>query len=88
MPNLKAKEYRQFENIKHVRQDGTEYWSVREFAAVLDYSQWRNFQKVIDIVMIVCEKNNGHEVAYDFDEVSKIVGIDDTGESIKDYDSA
>ena len=45
MPKLKAKEYRQFENIKHVRQDGTEYWSVREFAAVLDYSQWRNFQK-------------------------------------------
>ena len=40
MPNLKAKEYRQFENIKYVRQDGSEYWSARELADVLDYSQW------------------------------------------------
>lgn len=42
MPNLKAKEYRKFENIKYVRQDGGEYWSARELAAVLDYSQWIN----------------------------------------------
>lgn len=52
MPNLKAKEYRQFENIKYVRQDGSEYWSARELADVLDYSQWRNFQKVIDRAMM------------------------------------
>lgn len=43
MPNLKAKEYRQFGNIKYVRQDGSEYWSARELVAVLYYSQWRNF---------------------------------------------
>lgn len=42
MPNLKAKEYRKFENIKYVRQDGSEYWSARELAVVLDYSQWIN----------------------------------------------
>lgn len=64
MSNLKAKEYRQFENIKYVRQDGSEYWSARELADVLDYSQWRNFQKVIDRAMIACE-NSGHEVTYD-----------------------
>ena len=52
MPNLKAKEYRQFENIKYVRQDGSEYWSARELVAVLYYSQWRNFQKVIDRAII------------------------------------
>ena len=61
MPNLKAKEYRRFEDIKYVRQDGSEYWSARELAGVLDYSQWRNFQKVIDRAMIACE-NSGHEV--------------------------
>ena len=38
MPNLKAKEYRQFENTKDVRQDGSECWSERELADVLDYS--------------------------------------------------
>lgn len=70
--NLKAKEYRRFEGVKYVRKDGSEYWSARELAAVLDYSQWQNFQKVIDRAMIACE-NNGHEIEYDFADLSKIV---------------
>lgn len=72
MPNLKIKEYRQFENIKYVRQDGSEYQSARELSDILDYSQWRNFQKVIDRAIVACE-NSGYEVEYDFAEVSKIV---------------
>ena len=83
--SLKVKEYRQFENIKYVRQDGSEYWSVREFADVFDYSQWRNFQKVIDRAMIACE-NSGHEVEYDSAEVSKIVEAGTTSKSIKGYE--
>ena len=35
MMELKANEYKRFEDIKHVREDGTEYWSAREFAPVL-----------------------------------------------------
>ena len=85
MPNLKAKEYRQFEDIKYIRKDGSEYWSARELAPVLDYSQWRNFQKVIDRAMIACE-NSGHEVTYDFAEVSKIVEAGAASKSIKDYE--
>lgn len=53
-PNLKAKEYKKFEDIKYAREDGSEYWSARELAVILDYSQWRNFQKVIDRAMIAC----------------------------------
>ena len=56
-----------------------------ELADVLDYSQWRNFQKVIDRAMIACE-SSGHEVAYDFAEVSKIVEAGATSKSIKDYE--
>ena len=52
MPDLKAREYGRFEDIKYVRKNGSEYWSARELADVLDYSQWRNFQKVIDRAMI------------------------------------
>ena len=85
MTNLKAKEYRQFEDIKYIRKDGSEYWSARELAGVLDYSQWRNFQKVIDRAMIACE-NSGHEIEYDFAEVSKIVEAGATSKSIKDYE--
>ena len=58
MPNLKAKEYKKFEDIKYVRKDGSEYWSARELADVLDYSQWRNFQKVMDRAMIACENTS------------------------------
>ena len=50
--NLKAKEYRQFEDIKYVKKDGRKYWSVRELVDVLDYSWWRNFQKVIAVCVV------------------------------------
>ena len=43
MLNLKAKEYKKFEDIKYVRKDGSEYWSTRELTDVLDYSQWKKF---------------------------------------------
>lgn len=32
MNELKAKEYKRFENIKHIRDDGSEFWSAREFS--------------------------------------------------------
>ena len=39
MKELKAKEYKRFEDIKHIREDGSEYWSARELASALDYTQ-------------------------------------------------
>ncbi|MCL2719672.1 MAG: hypothetical protein FWE14_12945 [Lachnospiraceae bacterium] len=72
MSELKATEYKKFEDIKHIRNDGSEYWFARELALVLDYTQWRNFTKVIDKAMIACN-NSGHDVIFDFAEVSKIV---------------
>ena len=37
MSNLKAKEYENFESIKVVREDGSEYWSARELSRILEY---------------------------------------------------
>ena len=37
-----------FENIKHVDDYENEYWYARELQKVLEYKDWRNFQKVID----------------------------------------
>jgi DNA-damage-inducible protein D len=85
MMELKAGEYRRFEDIKHVREDGTEYWSARELAPALEYTQWRNFSKVIGRAMIACE-NSGHSVPDDFAEVSKIVDAGATSKPIKDYE--
>ena len=85
MKELKAKEYKRFEDIKHIREDGSEYWSARELASALDYTQWRNFSKVIGRAMIACE-NSGHDVLDDFAEVSKIVNAGATSKPIKDYE--
>ena len=85
MGELKAKEYKRFEDIKHTRKDGSEYWLARELAEVLDYTQWRNFAKVIDKAMVACN-NSGHDVVYDFAEVSKIVEAGATAKPVKDYE--
>ena len=37
-----------FKNIKHVDECGNEYWLAKELSKVLEYKDWRNFQKVID----------------------------------------
>ena len=85
MGALQAKEYKKFEDIKHVREDGSEFWYARELARVLDYTQWRNFQTVIKRAMIACE-NSGHNVIYDFAEVSKIVEAGVTSKPVTDYE--
>lgn len=74
MSNLNAEEYKTFESIKHIRENGHEFWYARELAEVLEYAQWRNFQKVIDRAVIVC-RNSGFEASDHFAEVSKMVKI-------------
>ncbi|MFV0528016.1 MAG: DNA damage-inducible protein D [Lachnospiraceae bacterium] len=84
MANLNAKEYTSFEGIKH-SEDGVELWFARELASVLEYVQWRNFQKVLDRAMLAC-KNSGYDVHDHFAEVSKMVEIGSkTNRFVKDY---
>ena len=85
MKELKVQEYKRFEDIKHVRADGSEYWSARELAVALDYTKWENFTKVITKAMISCE-NSGHSVIDDFPEVRKIVEAGATVKPKKDYE--
>ena len=72
MPSLKGKEYKRFEDIKQIRNDGSEYWSARELAPVLEYAKWDNFHKVIKRAMIACE-NAGHSILDQFPEVGNLV---------------
>ena len=37
-----------FEDIKHITEDGIEYWLARELQEILGYKEWRNFLKVIE----------------------------------------
>lgn len=73
MPNLIAKEYKTFEDIKHI-EDGVEFWYARELAPVLEYSKWENFHKVIERAMLAC-KNSRFNVQDQFPEVRKKVEI-------------
>ncbi len=61
-----------FENIKHVDDNGNEYWSARELMPLLEYSKWENFHKVIKRAMIACEASNNKVNDY-FPEVRKSI---------------
>ena len=74
MSNLLADEYKVFEGIKKVREDGTEYWSARELSEVLQYKKWENFAKVVQKAELAC-KNSGFEIQDHFPEVKKMVEI-------------
>jgi len=77
MGNLIAKEYKLFEAIKHLSEDGHEFWYARELTTVLEYVQWRNFVKVLDRAMLAC-KNSGYEIMDHFAEVSKTITMPKT----------
>lgn len=85
MRQLKDKEYKRFEDIKDIRNDGSEFWSARELAPALEYNKWENFHKVIKRVMIACE-NSGHIIADDFPDLRKIVSAGATSKPVKDYE--
>lgn len=44
----------------------------RELTSVLEYVQWRNFERVLDRAMLAC-KNSGYEISDQFAEVSKLI---------------
>lgn len=85
MSNIQAEEYKNFEKIKKMRQDGTEYWNARELSEILQYKKWENFSKVIDRAKLACQ-NSGRNIEDDFTEVRKIVEAGATQKKIIDYE--
>ena len=71
MKNIK-KENQTFESIKHIDDNNMEFWYARELSVVLEYKEWRNFNKVLERAKIACE-NSVFDVESDFVEVNKIV---------------
>lgn len=61
-----------FENIKHIDENGIEYWNARELQIVLEYAQWRRFEDVIHKAKIAC-KNSGLNIDEHFADVGKTI---------------
>jgi len=74
-----------FEDLRHITEDGIEYWSARELYPVLEYREWRNFCSIIEKAEKACEQS-GHVISDHFVEVNKMVGIGSGAErSVEDF---
>ena len=60
-----------FESIKHIDDDGNEYWFARELSKALEYSDWRNFLKVLNKTKDACE-HSGFNIDEQLVEVNKL----------------
>ena len=80
------KNNKSFEEIKHIDENGVEFWYARELMPVLQYSNWQNFEKIIDKAKISCE-NSGISVFEHFIDVNKLSKRANNAEvEIKDYE--
>ena len=60
-----------FENIKHIDENGIEYWEARELQKVLEYKEWRKFEGVINKAKQACDTSK-------FNVSEHFVGADKT----------
>jgi DNA-damage-inducible protein D len=63
-----------FESIRRTNPAGNEYWSSRDFARVLGYADYRNFQSVIESARTACF-NSGQRVDDHFVEVTDMIKV-------------
>lgn len=63
-----------FESIKHVDENGVEYWTSRSLWKVLEYTEYRHFLPVIEKAKIAC-KNSGQNIEDHFEDILEMVAI-------------
>ena len=83
----KIKKYsnQNFEDIKHIDENGIEYWYARELQLVLDYKEWRKFENVIKKAIDACE-NSGISAFEHFVGADKTIQMPKGAtKSIKEY---
>ena len=73
-----------FENIKHIDEEGVEFWYARELMIVLGYKEWRKFNGAIKKAIESCKGSN-YRVSDNFGGADKIVKTGVATKSIDDY---
>ena len=72
-----------FESIRHVNKYGQEFWYARDLQIALEYTEWRNFCKVIEKAKEACRGSN-NAVSDHFVDDNKIVNAGATSKDIGD----
>ena len=79
------KNNKSFEDIKHIDENGVEFWYARELMIILEYKQWRRFESVINKAKESC-KNSDISVIEHFANVGKTIKMPKGAEkTIPDY---
>lgn len=85
MSDLKRYSEQTFEEIKNIDEHGNEFWYARDLQTVLDYSEWRNFENVIEKAKEAC-RNSRNSVSDHFVDVNKMIALAKTAErEVQDY---
>ena len=82
--DLVNKTEKDFESIKHIDENGVEFWYARELMTKLEYSKWGNFVKVIDKAKESC-KNSNINIIDHFADVGKMVKAGVADKKIDDF---
>ena len=61
-----------FEQSSHKHEEGVEFWYARDLQVLLEYSQWRRFENIIDKAKDACESSK-QQVLHHFANFGKIV---------------
>ena len=72
--NLEIVNNNVFEDIKHIDNDGNEYWLGRELMAALEYKRWDKFNNVMENAKVSC-RNSNYNVLDHFSQVGKMIEI-------------
>jgi DNA-damage-inducible protein D len=74
-----------FEKIKHIDEEGNEYWHARELMSALEYVKWQKFKEVISKAKLACTAS-GYNVSDHFTGSGKMVDIgSNTKRKVDDY---
>lgn len=83
--NIEKYNTKMFEDIKHIDEQGNEYWEARELLHILGYVDWRKFNNTIQKAKTACSKSKLEE-EYHFVGADKMITIAKGGKrKIPDY---
>ena len=85
MNELKECTEKMFEDIKHIDEEGNEYWLARELQSTLGYHQWRSINDLIVRAKVTC-KESKYNVDDHFAVQRKMINLGKGGtRNINDY---